>query len=108
MHKIKYNLNKLFSIPMANQIMCIEPKDFDESHIYIEKPTNNETKFLRIYYMNDKNKGCDLCVKLPESQTCGIKPNYKFGSKRSKIDGYQIVYKENFDTIDFLDSLIAE
>ena len=48
---------------MANQIMCIEPKDFDESHIYIEKPTNNETKFLRIYYINDKNKKCDLYVK---------------------------------------------
>ena len=92
---------------MTNQMICIEPKDFDESHIYIEKPTNNETKFLRIYYMNEKKKECDLCVKLPESQTFGIKPYYKFGSKRSKIDGYQIVYNENFDTLNFFDSLIA-
>ena len=88
-------------------MICIEPKDFDESHIYIEKPINNETKFLRIYYANDKNKDCDLHVKLPESQTFGIKPNYKFGSKRSKIDGYQIVYNKNFDTLNFFDSLIA-
>ena len=88
-------------------MICIEPKDFDESHFYIEKPINNETKFLRIYYVNDKNKECGLHVKLPESQTFGIKPNYKFGSKRSKIDGYQIVYNENPDTANLFKSLIA-
>src|SRR5277367_6640152 len=92
---------------MANQMIRIEPKDFNESHIYIEKPTNNETKFLRIYYANDKNKDCDLYVKLPESQTFGIKPYYKFGSKRSKIDEYQIVHNENFTTENLFDSLIA-
>jgi len=92
---------------MTNQVFYIEPKDFDESHIYIEKPINNETKFLRIYYINDKNKECDLYVKLPENLTYGIKQYYKFGSKRSKIDGYQIVYNENFDTLNFFDSLIA-
>src|SRR5271163_3704861 len=92
---------------MANQMIRIEPKDFNESHIYIEKPINNETKFLRIYYANDKNKDCDLYVKLRESQTFGIKPYYKSGSKRSKIDGYQIVYNENFDRLNFFDALIA-
>ena len=92
---------------MTNQMICIEPKDFDESRIYIEKPIDNETKFLRIYYANDKNKDCDLYVKLPESQTYGIKQSYKFGSKRSIINGYQIVYNENFDTLNFFDTFIA-
>ena len=63
--------------------------------------------FYRIYYMNEKKKECDLCVKLPESQTFGIKPNYKFGSKRTKIDGYYIVYKENPDIVNLFNSLMA-
>src|SRR5277367_1344298 len=49
----------------------------------------------------------DLYVKLPESQTFGIKPSYKFESKSSKIDGYQIVYNENFDTANLFNSWIA-
>src|SRR6266536_3948298 len=86
---------------MSRPTICIKPQNFNvelleikESKVYKPKDTNLNIETSEILYVNDKEELCDFYLILPEIETYGPSPIYKFNSKKSSenIEGYSISY----------------
>src|SRR6266536_4636712 len=99
---------------MSRPTICIKPQNFNvelleikESKVYKPKDTNLNIETSEILYLNDKSELCDFYLILPEIETYGPLPIYKFNSKnksKENIQGYTISYSHRdvekmFDSI---------
>jgi len=99
---------------MSRPTICIKPQNFNvelleikESKVYKPKDTNLNIETSEILYLNDKSELCDFYLILPEIETYGPSPIYKFNSKnksKENIQGYTISYSHRgvekmFDSI---------
>src|SRR6266536_1137037 len=87
---------------MTRPTICIKPQEFNiellelkEVEVYKPKDTNLTIETSDIMYLNDKSELSDLYLILPQIETYGPSPIYKFNSKNKSsenIEGYSVSY----------------
>ena len=87
---------------MTRPTICIKPQEFNielleikEPKVYKSKDTNWTIETSDIMYLNDKSELCDFYLILPQIETYGPSPIYKFNSNiksSENIEGYSISY----------------
>src|SRR6266536_3153929 len=87
---------------MTRSTICLKPQKFDEKLIvimgpkfYHPKDTNLNIETSEILYLNDNSELCDFYLILPEIETYGPSPIYKFNSNiksSENVEGYSISY----------------
>src|SRR6266536_684327 len=87
---------------MTRPTICIKPQEFNielleikEPKVYKLKDTNLTIETSDIMYLNDNSDRCDLYLILPEIETYGPSPIYKFNSNiksSENIEGYSVSY----------------
>src|SRR6266536_6280425 len=87
---------------MTRPTICIKPQEFNiellelkEVEVYKPKDTNLTIETSDIMYLNDKSELSDLYLILPQIETYGPSPIYKFNSNiksSENIEGYSISY----------------
>ncbi len=87
---------------MTRPTICIKPQEFNEKLIVIKEPkvykpkdTNLTIETSDIMYLNDKSELCDLYLILPQIETYGPSPIYKFNSTNKSpenVECYSISY----------------